>query len=254
MTIRAATRLGTLGALIAVASLLAGGGRGLAQGATPAAGNDAIPAHPVHIHEGSCASLDPSPRFPLTDVPGEPAQDGGAGAEAAIPGAMSVTTLDVPLADLLAGGNAINVHASTDNIESYIACGDVGGAVGDGNLVIGLREQNGSGYAGVAHLHGAGEETHVTVFLVRGLAGATGGGEGAEAQAAEAQVAFRVPTITCPACPARVEASLEKAPGILGVVIAGQDVTVSYDPSQVSPEEIAAAIEAGGDTVEPRGA
>ncbi len=67
-------------------------------------------------------------------------------------------------------------------------------------------------------------------------------------------VAFHVPTITCPACPARVEASLEKAPGILGVVIAGQDVTVSYDPSQVSPEEIAAAIEAGGDTVEPRGA
>lgn len=249
--LRATRRLGMLGALLAVASLLAGGGRGLAQGAD---GADAIAAHPVHIHEGGCASLDPSPRFPLTDVPGDAAQNGGAGEQAAIPGAMSVTTLDVPLADLLAGGHAINVHESTDNIESYIACGDVGGTVGDGNLVIGLREQNGSGYAGVAHLHGAGEETRVSVFLVRGLGGATGTGEGAEAQATEAQVAFRVPTITCPTCPARVEASLQKAPGILGVEIAGRDVTVSYDPSQVSPEEIAAAIEAGGDTVEPQGA
>jgi copper chaperone CopZ len=70
----------------------------------------------------------------------------------------------------------------------------------------------------------------------------------------EGSVIFHVPTITCPTCPLRVEASIRKAPGILGVTFNGQDVTVIYDPSAVSPEAIAAAIEAAGDIAEPVGA
>jgi copper chaperone CopZ len=67
----------------------------------------------------------------------------------------------------------------------------------------------------------------------------------------ENTVVFHVPTITCSACPLRVEASVRKAPGILDVTFSGQDVTVTYDPSVVTPDAIAAAIEAGGDSVEP---
>lgn len=63
-------------------------------------------------------------------------------------------------------------------------------------------------------------------------------------------VVFSVPTITCPSCPLRVEASVKKAPGILDVAFDGQLVTVSYDPSAVGPDAIEAAIEAGGDIAE----
>lgn len=69
--------------------------------------------------------------------------------------------------------------------------------------------------------------------------------------ATASSVVFHVPTITCPVCPLRVEASIRKAPGILDVAFDGQDVTVTYDPSAVSPAAIETAIEAGGDTAEP---
>lgn len=71
------------------------------------------------------------------------------------------------------------------------------------------------------------------------------------ASTTEGSVVFRVPTITCPSCPLRVEASIRKAPGILDVSFNGQDVTVTYDPSAVSPDAIEAAIEAGGDIADP---
>jgi copper chaperone CopZ len=74
------------------------------------------------------------------------------------------------------------------------------------------------------------------------------------APAVTAQVAFHVPTMTCAGCQYRVEGSIRKAPGILDIAFAGQDVTVTYDPSVVTPEAIEVAIEAGGDTVEPVGA
>lgn len=238
--VRDKTRWATLTVLIA-ASFLAGGGRGLAQEPIPL-------VYPAHIHQGSCGELDPSPRFSLSDIPVETAPDSATDASTALPGTMSVTTLAVRLEDLLAGTAAIDVHESGKNTETDIACGDIGGAAADGNLVIGLREQNGSGYAGIAHLRAAGEETEVAVFLIRGLAATPTAGDEAQAQATEAQVAFYVPTITCPGCQLRVDASVRKAPGILDVAIDGQQVTVTYDPSAVSPAEIEAAIEAGGDT------
>jgi len=71
-------------------------------------GSDGGP-HPAHIHEGSCAELDPTPAFPLEDV-----EDGS-----------SETTVDVDLADITANEYAINVHESTENLDVYVACGDV---------------------------------------------------------------------------------------------------------------------------------
>jgi hypothetical protein len=67
-------------------------------------------AQPIHIHKGSCAKLDPSPAYPLTTV-----QNGS-----------SVTTLkNMKLGDLETGGYAINVHKSTSDIGTYVACGDI---------------------------------------------------------------------------------------------------------------------------------
>ncbi|MGH2618559.1 MAG: heavy-metal-associated domain-containing protein [Thermomicrobiales bacterium] len=78
--------------------------------------------------------------------------------------------------------------------------------------------------------------------------------EAPQAQPAQAQVAFHVPTMGCAGCEYRVDGSIWQAPGILDVAFAGQDVTITYDPSVVTPEEIEAAIEAVGDIAEPLGA
>ena len=65
--------------------------------------------HPVHIHEGSCADLNPQPAFPLTDV-----VDG-----------RSETTVDVDFSELTAQEYAVNVHESAENADVYVACADV---------------------------------------------------------------------------------------------------------------------------------
>ncbi len=67
----------------------------------------------------------------------------------------------------------------------------------------------------------------------------------------QATASYVVPTITCPSCNARVEASASKEPGVLNVRFEDQDVTVAYDPNKTNPEKIAKAIRKGGDTVRP---
>ena len=65
---------------------------------------------PAHIHEGSCAKLDPKPKYALANV-----VDG-----------TSTYTVDAPMSQLVAGGFAVNVHKSTKDIPTYVACGDLG--------------------------------------------------------------------------------------------------------------------------------
>lgn len=150
---------------------------GTAQDATPQPGMDGMEgmagAHPAHIHVGPCDRLDPNPTFMLADV--APIGTGASGS--AIPVEGSQTTVEASLADLLAGGYAINVHKSADEIGTYIACGDLGDAsdAADGDtLTIGLRELNVSGYAGIAILTGNGDATDVNVYLAQGLIEAGG--------------------------------------------------------------------------------
>lgn len=64
---------------------------------------------PVHIHEGTCEELDPTPRYPLENL-----TDG-----------TSETVVDVPLSELQAGEFAINAHASEEDAGTYVACGVV---------------------------------------------------------------------------------------------------------------------------------
>jgi len=63
---------------------------------------------PAHIHEGSCAKLDPKPKQGLENV-----VDG-----------KSTTVVPVSLDSVR--GMAINVHKSTNDIKTYVSCGDIG--------------------------------------------------------------------------------------------------------------------------------
>ncbi len=142
--VRQRSGLLVLGGLQAVLGLvLATGLSGSAQDATPATGEGL--AHPAHIHKGTCDALDPAPLFPLTDV----AAGTMSGTPAARGGAIAVETSETAVAETLEtialGGHAINIHLSNEEIGTYIACGDIGGAVmtdtamGD-VLAIGLQQ------------------------------------------------------------------------------------------------------------------
>jgi hypothetical protein len=66
---------------------------------------------PAHIHEGSCAKLDPKPKQGLENV-----VDG-----------KSSTVVPMSIGDLSKGGLAINVHKSKEDIKTYVSCGDIKG-------------------------------------------------------------------------------------------------------------------------------
>jgi plastocyanin len=139
--------------------------------AGPAGAHDEAALHPAHIHTGNCAAIG-DVVFPLADV-GAVAEEaaGMVGQASAIPVDVSVTTIEVALADVLAGEHVIVVHESAENIGNYVACGDIGGAMmGDTDLPLGLGELNDSGMSGVALLHdnGAGA-TEVSIFLTKNV-------------------------------------------------------------------------------------
>ena len=83
--------------------------------------------HPNHIHENFCANVDPDPLLPLTHiVVGEVDPDG-----------FTTTTVDMPLDELLAGEFSILVHLSDDQLDQYLACGNIAtGDVGEEAAVV----------------------------------------------------------------------------------------------------------------------
>ena len=67
------------------------------------------PDMPAHIHPGSCADLVPQPKYPLRNV-----VDG-----------VSITEVPASLTELMAGGLAINLHRSNEDLGTYTACADL---------------------------------------------------------------------------------------------------------------------------------
>lgn len=90
------------------------------------------------------------------------------GVASATPVEIRSTTVQLALDDILAGEHSINAHQSADEMDLYIACGDIGGQMlGEDGLAIGLAEQNGSGHQGVAWLNDNGDgTTQILVFLM----------------------------------------------------------------------------------------
>ncbi len=64
---------------------------------------------PIHIHEGVCGKINPTPKWALNSL-----RDG-----------KSETVIPVSLDELLKGTYAINVHKDPKNIAVYVACGNI---------------------------------------------------------------------------------------------------------------------------------
>ena len=162
--VRRSTQMAAVAALAALTLLVPTGG---AQ--TPEA-EPAGSVHPVHIHSGTCAELG-DVVVPLNDLT---APDGEfSGPESAVPVTLSENVVDIPLQEIIDGGHAINVHLSADEIDTYIACGDIGGVIttdagGRQEMMIGLAEQNDSGYAGTVWIGPSadGTQTEFSVILL----------------------------------------------------------------------------------------
>jgi Cu/Zn superoxide dismutase len=67
-------------------------------------------AQPIHIHNGTCDTLDPKPKYPLTTLQG---------------GVSTTTLKGMTIAQLESGPYAINVHHSTADVPTYYACGNI---------------------------------------------------------------------------------------------------------------------------------
>jgi hypothetical protein len=65
---------------------------------------------PAHIHQGTCAKLNPAPWKPLSNVVG---------------GVSTSTIAGLTIAQLKKAHYAINVHESASNIKHYVSCGDL---------------------------------------------------------------------------------------------------------------------------------
>jgi hypothetical protein len=167
-------QLWVVGAVVAALALLASPAiRAWVPGALAQDDPDADAPHPAHVHAGTCADLDPNPLAPLNDV-AAPAAD-AVGPAVATDVEVSITTIPLDLATLVATDHAINVHLSAEEVEIYIACGEIGGRPIDdaGTLPIGLRQQNDSGLSGIAVLTPNAADptqTDVSIFLAEGLA------------------------------------------------------------------------------------
>ena len=145
----------------------------IAQDATPSM-MQGMHQHPAHIHSGTCETLG-DVVFPLNDLtsPGMMGTPMAGMASTPMAGmgevvAQSTTTVEASLEDILGAEHTINVHLSPEEIDVYIACGDITGTADGGQLQIALDELNDSGYQGVAVLMEAGDDTtRVDVWLMQ---------------------------------------------------------------------------------------
>ena len=66
-------------------------------------------AQPAHIHDGTCANLK-GVAYPLTSV---------------VNGSSTTVVKGVTIDKLLGGAYAINIHKSSDDLGTYVACGNI---------------------------------------------------------------------------------------------------------------------------------
>jgi hypothetical protein len=173
--------IATAAGAAALAGMMAlGGPAAWAQDATPEAA-DLLAPRPAHIHTGTCDEVG-EVVAPLTDLGGAIGGDRVGQARRAIPAQSSFTSVPLTLDAILGADHVVNVHLSAEEIDTYIACGEIGGRLSpEGAVIIGLRELNDSGFTGIAYLApGAdGASTDVSVFVAPTQGGRNRGG-GAE--------------------------------------------------------------------------
>jgi hypothetical protein len=67
-------------------------------------------AQPAHIHNGTCSKLNPVPKYPLSNV---------------VNGKSTTMLKGMSLSTLSNGKFAINVHKSTNDLNTYVSCGPI---------------------------------------------------------------------------------------------------------------------------------
>lgn len=141
--------------------------------AAPAASSPDSAARPARIAHGSCATRSEAAYPLVAPAPADPAKTGSAdlpadttGSPDALPVQISETVLDVPIAELLASPHAITVGSSDPTDPAPIACGDIGGRMWNGELVVGLRAGGTTGEAGIATLREENGRTTITLYLI----------------------------------------------------------------------------------------
>jgi len=184
---------------VALLMALLGVSGGLAQ--------EASPPRPSHIHSGDCDELGEviQPLTSLTVPAGETLGNGDAVvAEAAF------TSIPQTLDELLAEDHALKVHLSKEQIQTYLACGDIGGRLdANGALIVGMKELDGSGYAGIAYLQPAANGTTSVSVMIAQVIPTAGGDAAAEASAEEAPAATEAAD-TADAAPEIVDVTLSE--------------------------------------------
>ena len=165
---------------------------------------EASPSRPSHIHSGDCDELGEviQPLNSLTVPVGAVS-----GNSDAVVAEAAFTSIPQPLDVLLAEDHALKVHLSPDQIQTYLACGDIGGAAdADGALIVGMKELDDSGYAGIAYLVPAADgSTSVSVMIAQVVGDETGG---AETEAPAASSGTPAATDATAASPELVDVSL----------------------------------------------
>jgi uncharacterized cupredoxin-like copper-binding protein len=145
---------------------------------------EASPPRPSHIHIGDCDELGEviQPLSPLTVPVGEVS-----GNSDAVVAEAAFSSIPQSLDQLLTEDHALKVHLSADQIQTYLACGDIGGAPdADGALIVGMKELDDSGYAGIAYLVPAADgSTRISVMIAQVVGEATGQAAADEAPAAQ---------------------------------------------------------------------
>ena len=131
---------------------------------------DASPPRPSHIHTGDCDELGPviQPLTALTVPSGTVL-----GNADAVVAEAAFTSIPQTLSELVAEDHALKVHLSKAEIQTYLACGDIGGTVdANGALIVGMKELDNSGYTGIAYLAPAANgTTSVSVMIAKVLPG-----------------------------------------------------------------------------------
>jgi hypothetical protein len=157
-------------ALVAILSLALAllSSAAIAQDATPGATpGGPSGGYPVAVHQGTCDNVTAQPAADIGNATAPGTDQGGdvetVGQQTGPILVVSQGTIDMSMDDL-AAGSVIAVHASSDDYETIVACGQIAGVKADDKLVVPLTPIGESTTVGVAILEG-GDEVDATVYI-----------------------------------------------------------------------------------------
>jgi hypothetical protein len=131
----------------------------------PARQITAAPPFPALIVTGTCDNYDASSPIDLNIVDASNQSQSEASTISVI---GSQTVVSTSLADLLKSPHAIVLQASGADTTA-IACGNLGSKANNNSLSIGIQEQNGSTYSGIANFTTTSTGLSVNLLVARGL-------------------------------------------------------------------------------------